>query len=202
MSNPDPGASLTFEDIRSGVCSTVTSITKKVPKKICSHFNVIPLRLSQVVKYCDWNYEIELWERPLPASVKGLMIYEQGMFILVHNAKNKNPLIRVKTILHELGHYILHRRFLESGVCARAGSEWFDDQSEKEANLFALMAMVPDKEVGAICDKHGGIEDCARYLEHEYSFTDEEAIVRIAAYDRLLRWNSYRGMFDQYFGNP
>ena len=199
MSQPTRQLSdLTFEDIRSGVCSTVSSIRQRIPKRICSHFNEIPLTLAQVRKYCDWNWEMELWERPLPDGMKGLTICEQGVFIVVCNAKEKNPLVCLKIILHELGHYLLHRRFLESGICAWAGNEWFSDQSEKEANLFALMSMVPDKQVKVICTEHEVLEDRIQHLRDTYAFTRQEAVVRIAACDANLRNNSYEEMFEQF----
>lgn len=201
MSYPIHGITLTFEDIRSSVCSTLSSIRQRITKKICCHFNVIPLTLKQVTKYCEWNREIELWYRPLPASMKGLMICEQGVFIVVCNTKEENHLVRLKIILHELGHYLLHRRFLENAKCTRAGSEWFADRFEKEANLFALMAMVPDDQVETICDEHQEFEDRVRHLEDTYAFTREEAVVRIAAYDGQLRRSSYEEMFERFIGD-
>ncbi len=191
----------TFEEIRSMVCSTVHSIKQRITPKICSHFNSVALRLEQVIDWCNRNPEIEHWDRPLPTSMKGLTIYEQGTFIVVCNAKEKDPLVRVKIILHEVGHYLLHRRFLESGIIIRAGGEFFADNVEKEANLFALMAMVPDREVRAICSEYEGFEDCIPRLQRSFMFTREEAVVRLAAFDGKLRRSSYPEMFDRFIGD-
>jgi hypothetical protein len=49
---------MTFEDIVSSVCTTVSSISARITKEICTHFNDIPLTLEQVKKYCDWNWEL------------------------------------------------------------------------------------------------------------------------------------------------
>ena len=195
--NPGTGPVLTFEDVSNSVCSTVESVNKRITKKICSHFNEVPLTFDQVTKYCDWNWEIELWFRPLPDRIQGLTIWEQGMFIVICNDKEKDPLVRAKIILHELGHYLLHRRFLENGVYTRAGGEWFADQFEKEANLFALMAVVPDKCVTAICEDHDDFEDKVSVLQDSYAFTREEAVVRLAAHDARLRNKAYWEFFEQ-----
>lgn len=201
MSDPIRGVTLTFEDIRSSVCSALSLITQKVNKKVCSYFNVIALTLELVTKYCKRNKEIELWYRPLPDSMRGLTICEQGTFIVVCNDKEKEPKVRLKVILHELGHYLLHRDFLENGNCTRAGNEWFADQFEKEANLYALMGMVPDAQVRTVCNEHKELESSVQCLEDTYAFTTEEAVVRIAAYDAELRKNSYQGMWDLFIGN-
>lgn len=190
----------TFEDIRSSVWSAVSTIRSTITRKICSHFNRIPLTLERVTKYCDDNCEVKLWNKSLPASVRGLTIFEQDTqtFIVVCNNKEKNPLVRLKIILHELGHYLLHQKLLREGTCHRATSEWFGDQIEKEANLFALMAMVPDDQVRKVCTEHLTFEDRVRYLAETFAFTQEEAVVRIAAYDTELRKSSYQEMWDRF----
>lgn len=188
---------LTFEMIRSSVCSAVPFIKQKISPKICSHWNRIALTLDQVTRYCEHNEEVQLWFRSLPASMKGLAIHEQGIFLVVCNEKENDPLVRLKIILHELGHYLLHRRILEAGSCIRAGSEWLTDQFEKEASLFALMGMVPDDHVRTVCSKYEGFEDRVRHLVKAYAFTPQEAAVRLAAYEPELRNSSYQDMFDR-----
>jgi Zn-dependent peptidase ImmA (M78 family) len=154
--------------------------------------------LEQVTEYCSKNPEIELWYRPLPPSIKGMTIWEQDMFIVVCNAKETNGRVRLKIVLHELGHYLLHRGFLENGKCARAGTEWFADQFEKEASLFALIAIAPDELVKRICNQYNEFDECVRHLEQEYTFTQEEAVVRIASYDAELRMISYQRVIDRF----
>jgi Zn-dependent peptidase ImmA (M78 family) len=121
------------------------------------------------------------------------------MFIVVCNSKIQSAKIRVKVILHELGHYLLHRAYVESGV-AVLKQDSFDNPFEKEANLFALIGMVPDKLVDGVCDRFDRFEERVEYLQHEYEFSREEAVWRIVAFDPDLRRSSYRQMYERFLG--
>ena len=202
MSNlPDASAEPTFHSVRAAIYLALSAIRDKIGPNICSHFNRVPLTMGQALKYCRKTKEIEFWSRPLPTSVKGLTIYAQGIFIVVCNQKERNPLTRLKIILHELGHYLLHREALMHGDCIPARAPFLADEREKEATLFSLMAMVPDDKVKVVIEKHETLEARVRHLEEEYNFTQEEALVRVAAYDVDLQYTPYQQMFKVFFGS-
>ncbi|MGB2984964.1 MAG: ImmA/IrrE family metallo-endopeptidase [Phycisphaerae bacterium] len=192
----------TVEDIWLSVCDSVPvikdRIAAKITKNICAHFNRVRLRWPAVRRYCEDNPEIVLWERPLPERTKGLTIYKNGMFIVAFNSKIQTATGRVRIVLHELGHYLLHRSFLEQGAVKRANNDWFADQFEKEADLFALMAMAPDCEIKAICKQTPAFGSAMDVLMEEYGFPEEDAVVRLAAFDPNLRKSSYQEAFGRF----
>lgn len=185
----------TFEEIRSQVSGVVTSVKQKVTRKICSRWNRKALTMEWVSDYCDWNKEVQLWFRPLPGNLKGLAVHRHGLFILVCNERIQDPLVRLKVVLHELGHYLLHRPFLESGGVSKSTDTWFFDEFEKEANLFALMGMAPDSEIEQVLADHDGLKTVIQEVTRAYAFSPEEAIVRLAVIDENLRHNSYEATF-------
>lgn len=191
MLNLNTGVTLRLEDVIEVVNDSIVSLCNRI-SSLDGHLpiNSLPLTLKLVTKYCEDNKEIELWYRPLPHSIKGLTINQNGIFIIICNSKETNHLIRLKIILHELGHYLLHRDFLEKVKFTHKSGGWFDERFEKEANLFALMAIIPD----SLCEiilKNKNIEIGIDYLEDIYQYTREEAVIRIAAYDSELRFKTY-----------
>lgn len=104
-----------------------------------------PVNLSKII---EWEW-LKLFEIPFPKdadSLSWMLDLEQKMIVVNENDADFN---KPFTVAHELGHYILHRKFLEKfpeKYSVVFKKKWFDDTDflEKEANCFASNLLVPN----------------------------------------------------------
>lgn len=105
-------------------------------QKLVSYMNTINTDENITLVYDQMN----------PAT-SGSLTYEEGKWIIRVN-KDHNPKRQRFTILHELGHYMLHRNKLQSftdEIFFRSGIK--GDNIEYKANEFASKLLMPEDSV-------------------------------------------------------
>jgi hypothetical protein len=99
---------------------------------------------------------IDVEELYMPGPVAGLLAKEApGRWLIVVNSRYGEEERRF-TVAHELGHWTLHRRFLQD-----SSQEIRDHLQEQEANRFAYALLLPPEEVEE-CFRHGSGVNLAR----------------------------------------
>ena len=107
------------------------------------------LNVEKLVNYVNAtnpNEPISLSYLQLDAAMSGSLTYEDGIWIIRVN-KNHNHKRQRFTILHELGHYMLHRNKLKSfsdEIFFRSGIK---GDLEYKANEFASKLLMPEDSV-------------------------------------------------------
>lgn len=112
----------------------------------------------------------------LSEDVSGVIIHEDEKFIILVNS-NSSDTRKYFTIARELGHYYLHRNFLEKEEIIIKSDEQEDDlmlsfeidnsspAREREANSFAACLIMPEDLVRKAWKALRNIEECAKVFE-------------------------------------
>lgn len=112
----------------------------------------------------------------LSVEISGMIAYENGVFTILVN-RNDGDARKYFTIARELGHYYLHRDFLEEeNVIVKSGEQDTDlnpvpggdgsvSLKEQQANIFAVCLIMPEKLVRKAWKTLNSIEECARLFE-------------------------------------
>jgi Zn-dependent peptidase ImmA (M78 family) len=125
-----------------------------------------------------------LYSDQLKSDISGAIFLQDGRFTVLINA-NKPPVRQYFTVAHELGHYYLHRQWLEdnnaSGFVDYSPTLDSDNMllrpdeptmasgvdllKEREANNFAAALLMPEKEVRQVWKLTHSISECAKTFQ-------------------------------------
>ena len=112
-------------------------------------YNGDKLDVKKLVSYVSTtnpNEPISLLYEQLDAATSGSLTYEDGLWIIRVN-NNHNPRRQRFTILHELGHYMLHRNKLQSFTDEIFFRARVKGDIEYKANEFASKLLMPEDSV-------------------------------------------------------
>ena len=196
-----PLSGLDIKTIQDGVYSHMSKIK-------CAYFNKQGVKEDEIDGYISTKKNIELLYKSLPERILGItMVVEntdtkqlpphklKRIYFIVVN-QNLDEKRKSFTILHELGHVLLHKDILKAGsvltnLKTRKDNFSYENYGlcyEAEANIFAIIQLIPDKELI--------FQDKSRLLTEE-EIIEQFNVNRRLAQDRL---RSYRIRYPHKFG--
>jgi Zn-dependent peptidase ImmA (M78 family) len=128
---------------------------------------LIPFPFQDIVADTE---NLQIIEDDLAANISGVLLMKDNVYYIVTN-KNKPEKRKYFTIAHELGHFYLHRDFInkghidqeetmDMGKLFRADNA-INDSMEREANSFAAALLMPADQVMKIWPLVLDVQACA-----------------------------------------
>ena len=142
----------------------------------------------------------------LPEGLLGIVLRKnlewkgqsRGLF-LVKTAKLKDVVAEQFVIAHEIGHILLHGRLMQPGMVLKESDSSYraqDDErrqlAELEANIYALLSVIPAGAIGALDDVLGRPVYAAELAEAMSRVTERHFGVQLAK-ERLVLHHVLRG---------
>ena len=157
-----------------------TTLTRQVQKELADTYkNNFP---RNIVEYCLTKNIAVKETDSFPNNISGLIYRENNAYTILINS-NQSIGRKAFTIAHELGHYFLHKGYLEhtDEIVSVAKGSYFDYPSiprvngidtddaqykkmEQEANEFAAEILMPKEEFLKQCEVLDSIDDVAKYF--------------------------------------
>ncbi len=114
--------------------------SSRAPER-CSYFNRKVITMEDSLAYCK-SVGITVWFAKMPRVA---FIVRRGKRKLIVINKSLSRKKQRCALLHEIGHYLIHDQFLRTGCGLRHEmDQWYSEQIEREARIFALICMLPD----------------------------------------------------------
>lgn len=132
------------------------------------HIKTIPVEIEPLFKH----YGLQLVKKDLDSEISGMLVLNGGQKFIVIN-QNQSPQRQRFTAMHELGHFILHKKdndyFLDTTIeWRRENPEGLNRKQEIQANEFAANLLMPEKEIQRIVE------------EKNYNYFDDVEIAKMA----------------------
>lgn len=116
----------------------------------------------------------------------------EALYLIYLSKKLCDPLKRVFVLSHEVGHVMLHGRLMHPGMMLNLSSQdWRPDckevkSMEAEANIFALMTVMPDTFIEAARSQDSTTAETAQFLHTQMIHRYGQSVSKNLINDRLL----------------
>jgi Zn-dependent peptidase ImmA (M78 family) len=139
------------------------------------HAKTIPVSVEALFKH----YGLTLLKKDLDDEISGMLVLNEGQKVVIVN-QNQSPQRQRFTAMHELGHYLLHKRqndyFIDTTTAWRRSNQaGINRRQETEANEFAAALLMPESEVRRVIE------------EQDYLFFSEDEITQLARLFKVSR---------------
>ncbi len=162
-------ASVDFLDVKNLQGGVVASMQKLN----CPNFNSLHATMNGTLDYIKHETNVVFIEQQLPSKIRGItmamekdinkfsdsskMRIKRNYFIAINSLLD--PFLKLFITLHELGHVLLHRDLIRIGNVLTNYQNCKEDllgyaaDFEIEANIYALIQLIPDHELTAFYNK-------------------------------------------------
>jgi hypothetical protein len=159
------------------------NLDRQTQDTLRAHMDEVPVKLSTIAR----SLGVSIKASTLPAGISGELRPDPdtaGKFIIRVN-RHDSPRRQRFTVAHELGHFLLHKDQIGSGLSDDAlYRSRLSDSREAEANRMAAEILMPQEKVNEWLEKAEalgveGIENTVSYLAERFDVSEAAMKIRL-----------------------